>query len=180
MNQNNVETAYYIASAYVAIEDLSNAKTYVNLVLAKNPNHQNAKTLLKYINEEETQKSINSALDLYNAKKYNDAYVLLTAMISKDPSSAVAYYYRGMVLDEQNKYDAAISDYKNTLKYDSTFDLAYYSLGVDYDNLKNYKEAFNYYNKYLKATSEQNEYTEFVNKRIEELKKYVSNLTQTK
>ena len=180
MNQNNPETAYYIASAYVAMEDLSNAKTYVNLVLAKNPNHQNAKTLLKYINEEETQKSINSALDLYNSKKYNEAYNLLSSMISKNPSSAVAYYYRGMVLDEQNKYDMAILDYKNTLKYDSTFDLAYYSLGVDYDNLKNYKEAFSYYNKYLKATSEQNEYTEFVNKRIEELKKYVPNLTQTK
>ena len=71
-------------------------------------------------------------------------------------------------------------DYQNTLKYDSNFELAYYSLGVDYDNLKNYKEAYNNYNKYLKSTKEQNEYTEFVNKRIEELKKYVPNLTQAK
>ena len=179
-DQNNIETAYYIASVYATIEDLTNAKTYLNLVLAKNPNHQNAKNLMNYINEEEGQKNINKALDLYNEKKYQDAYNLLSSMISKDPAYAVAYYYRGMVLDEQKKYEAAIIDYKNTLKYDKTFDLAYYSLGVDYDNLKNYKEAYDYYNKYLKSTNEKNEYTEFVTKRIEELKKYVPSLAQTK
>ena len=115
---------------------------------------------------------------MYNAKNYQDAYVLLTEMITKNPSSSVAYYYRGMVLDEQKKYEAAISDYKNTIKFDPQFDLAYYSLGVDYDTLKNYKEAFSYYNKYLKTTKEQNEYTQYVQKRIEELKKYVPNLAQ--
>lgn len=178
MAPNDIETAYYIASAYSAIDDFNNAKVYVNKVLAKNPNHQNAKTLLKYISEEEVQQGINKALDLYNTQNYQDAYNLLSSMISKNPTVAVPYYYRGMVLDEQKKYEQAILDYKNTIKYDSNFDLAYYSLGVDYDNLKNYKEAFAYYNKYLKITKEQNEYTSFVKNRIEELKKYVPNLTQ--
>ena len=127
LEPNNTEIDYYIASAYSTIDDFHNSKIYVNKILAKTPNHQNAKTLKKYIDEEETQASINKALDLYNAKNYQDAYVLLTEMITKNPSSSVAYYYRGMVLDEQKKYEAAISDYKNTIKIDPQFDLAYYS-----------------------------------------------------
>ena len=180
LEPNNPEIFYYIASAYSAIDDFYNSKIYINKVLDKNPNHQSAKTLKKYIEEEETQSAINKALDLYNAQNYQDAYALLTDMISKNPASSVAYYYRGMVLDEQKKYEDAISDYKNTIKFDPQFDLAYYSLGVDYDTLKNYKEAYNYYNKYLKITKEQNEYTQYVQKRIEELKKYVPNLAQAK
>ena len=175
---NNSEIPYYIATVYIAQDDLVNAKTYLNKVLSANPNHQNAKNLMKYISEQDTQQDINKALDLYNAQKYQDAYNLLSSMINKNPSEAVTYYYRGLVLDEQQKYELAITDYKNAIKYDSQFDLAYYSLGVDYDTLKNYKEAYNYYKKYLKISKEQNEYTEFVKKRIEELKKYVPNIAQ--
>ena len=180
MEPNNIETAYYIASAYSANEDYNNAKIYVDKVLAQNPNHQNAKILAKFISEEVVQNDINKALDLYNNQQYQDAYNLLTTMIAKNPSSAVSYYYRGMVLDEQKKYESAIADYKNTIKYDRNFDLAYYSLGVDYDNLKDYKSAYSYYTQYLNITREQNEYTKFVKNRIEELKKYVPNLAQIK
>ena len=175
---NNSEIAYYIATVYIAKDDLVNAKTYLNKVLSGNPNHQNAKNLMNYIAEQDTQQNINKAIDLYNAQKYQDAYILLSSMINKNPSSAVTYYYRGLVLDEQKKLELAITDYKNAIKYDPQFDLAYYSLGVDYDTLKNYKEAYSYYKKYLKITKEQNEYTEFAKKRIEELKKYVPNIAQ--
>ena len=38
-------------------------------------------------------------------QKYEEAYAVLNSMISQNPSSAVSYYYRGLVLDEQKKYE---------------------------------------------------------------------------
>lgn len=180
IDSRNAEIPYYIASAYVSKDDANNAKIYLNKALALNPNHQNSKNLMKYLSEEDTQKTIDKALDLYNSKNYQDAYTLLTEAIIKSPSTSVLYYYRGMVLDEQKKYALAIEDYKKSANLDSQFDLAYYSIGVDYDNLKNYKSAYQYYKKYLSVTNEQNEYTQFTTKRIEELQKYVPNIAQTK
>ena len=180
LEPNNSEIAYYIATAYIAKEDNTNAKIYLDKVLSLNPNHQNAKNLVSYISEQSIQKNLDKALDLYSMQKYDDAYVLLNNIISQNPSSSVSYYYRGLVLDEQKKYEAAISDYKTAVKYDPQFDLAYYSMGVDYDTIKKYKEAYSSYKKYLEQTKEQNEYTEFAKKRIEELKKYVPNIAQVK
>ena len=180
LSPNNAEIFYYIASAYSSKDDLANAKIYLNKVLAINSNHQNAKNLLTYISEQDIQKNLDKALDLYNSQKYQEAYAMLTNMINQKPTEYITYYYRGLVLDEQNKYEQAITDYKNAIKYDSQFDLAYYSIGVDYDTLKNFKEAYNYYKKYLSISKENNEYTEFAKKRIEELKKNVPNLAQTK
>lgn len=175
----NKEILYYIAMSYSSNNDLKNAKIYVNKLLEYNPNHKNAKALVDYINEEEIQSEIDKALDLYNDKQYQDAYNLLTELINQHPQTAIAYYYRGIVQDEMKKYEDAISDYKNTIKYDSKFNIAYYSIAVDYDNLKDYKSAFDYYNQYLDMSDEENEYTQYVKKRVEDLKKYVPNLTKT-
>lgn len=179
LSPNNSEIAYYIASAYVVKEDYKSAKAYLNSVLVKNPNHDSAKNLMNYISDQELQKNLDLALNLYNEKKYSEAYILLSSMIADNPKNHIIYYYRGLVLDEQKKFYDAINDYKISIKNDSKFDLAYYSLAVDYDTLKKYNEAIEYYNKFLSLTTLKNEYSDFAKKRVEELMKYVQNVAQT-
>lgn len=172
LDSTNADTAYYIGLAYSNLDDLANAKIYANKALAIDPNNKNAKDLLSYTIEQENIAMIDNAMTFYEKKQYNEALNLLNKAIAQDSTDANAYYYRALVYDELKKYNEAISDYKNAFKNNNQMTIVYYAMAIDYDFLKQYKEALLNYKKYLESTQDKNEYTQYSEQRVKDLKQY--------
>ena len=84
---------------------------------------------------------MNKAVELFDKNEYNEALVLLNSSLNHYNKNGYAYYYRGMTYDVLNKYNNAISDYKNAIKYEPDLLTAYYSMAICYENLNNIQEA---------------------------------------
>ena len=170
LSPQNPDIPYYIASLYINLNDTVSAKPYIEQALNKNPNNKQAKEILNYINEKNTEEQLNNAVELYDNKKYNEAITLLSQVITANNKNATAYYYRALCYDALNNYKKAISDYKLTLKYAPEMVIAYYSLAVDYDSVSDFNSAKENYNKFIELNSEDSEYLEYAKQRVNELK----------
>ena len=171
---NNTDIMYYIALAYSNNDDITNAKTYIKKAIALTKSDEKIKELNNYIVETDKNQQLEKAFELYEKNNLTQALTILNTLIAEDSKNAHAYFYRAMVFDAQKKYQDAINNYLNSVKYTNDLNVAYYSIGVDYDYLKNYNQAVNYYKKYLSTNPTEQEYIDFVNNRIKELKPYVS------
>lgn len=170
LDPRNSDLPFYIASIMVNENDLTGAKQYIEIALAKNPNNTNAKELSKYLFDKDTEIMLSGAVKLYEEQKYTEAIEMFSKVLSATPNNATVYYYRAMSFDALNDYQKAIDDYKSTLKYAPEMNIAYYSLGVDYDTVGNYKSAKENYQKYVANSIEDNDYKKYALSRIEEIK----------
>lgn len=59
--------------------------------------------------------AVNSAIKLYKAKNYSESYMALQAIVTKDPSNALAYYYLAMSSAQLGRKDEAIENYSKVL-----------------------------------------------------------------
>ncbi len=168
----NSEIAYYIGALYIDLNDLPNAKVYLNMALSFNSANQNAKDLLSYINEQENSNLLNNGIAFYEQNNYTEALKIFNQIIASNPKSAYALYYRASIYDSQKKYAQAISDYKQAVANSSDLDIANYLIAIDYDALGQYKNALTYYKKYVAITKDSNEYKTYSEQRINALKKY--------
>lgn len=71
--------------------------------------------------------SLASAIRMYKAGNYAQSYNLLTNIVSKDPSNAVAYYYLAMNLAQIGKKDEAIANYEKVLTLSTNGQLTRYA-----------------------------------------------------
>lgn len=160
-----------VALAGVLIYDDKNAEAepILKKVLMKYPNNSQAKELLSYVTQTNSEKDLQTAVQKFDSKDYKTAESLLTKAITNNPKSYMAYYYRAMVYDALKNYKSAVSDYEMTVKLEPSTALVYYSLGVDYDILKNTAKAKDNFKKYLELTKETNEYTNYAKQRLNQL-----------
>lgn len=170
---NDTDTMYFLALAYSNMDDLANAEKILNKALSINKKDEKLKELSEYIVETQKNDKLEKAYELYENQNYEKAMAILSDVIVKNPQTAHAYFYRGLIFDAQKKYQDAINNYLNAVKYTDDLNIAYYSIGVDYDYLQNYAQAINYYKKYLSTEPAEQEYIEFVQNRIKELEPYV-------
>ena len=170
LDSKNSDIPYYIASLYAYADDLTNAQTYLQMSLNKNPNNTKAKELSSFISEKLTEDILANAVNLYDSKKYTEAIAEFDKVLKLNSSNSTVYYYRALAYDALNNYQKAISDYKSTLKYAPDMIIAYYSLGVDYDAINNYQAAKENYKKYVELCDEDNEYKKYAQTRITEIK----------
>lgn len=128
--------------------------------LQLNP-QSDAKELLAYVVQNGSLTVLNEGIDLYEKNNYQTALLKFNEVLKKEANNAYAYYYRGLIYDEQKQPKLAINDYLNVLKYSNEFPIANYMLAVDYDTLSNYKEAFKYYQKFISSYSTDDEYLKY-------------------
>lgn len=166
------DTSYYIGVLYSEKEDWGNSKSYLKKALTINPNNAKSKDLLGSVNEQLNIKLVDNAIALYDKANYTEALKILNQVLAEDAKNAYALYYRGLIYDVQKKYALAIADYKKAIVYNSTLTTIYYLLALDYDSLLQYKSALINYKKYVQLTTENNEYKQYANERIKQLKKY--------
>jgi len=92
------------------------------------------------------QNLVTEAAKLSELGKYEDAIELLNKAIEKDPRYIGAYINRGADKSALENYEAAISDYKIVLNFDSSNTLALYNIGNNYKRIYKFHTAIEYYN----------------------------------
>ena len=174
---NDIDALINSAWAYYSLNDTQNAKITANKILALNNSNQEAKNILKNIDELETSSLLENAINLYEKGSYNDSLANLNKLLTKNPNDEYGIYYKGLCFDELKKPQEAIKQYKLLISKNPNFSSAYYSLAVDLDNEENYKEAILNYEKFISLKQNQNdEMTNFATSRIKELKDYLNAL----
>ncbi len=171
INPNNADTPYYIGYLYSEQQNWQLAETYLKKAVQLNPQSE-AKELLSYVVQNGSLAILNEGIDLYEKNDFQIAMIKFNEVLKKDAQNAYAYYYRGLIYDEQKQPKLAINDYLNVLKYSNEFPIANYMAAVDYDNLNNYKEAYKYYQKFVSCYTTDDEYLKYAKSRMEELKPY--------
>ena len=171
INPNNADTPYYIGYLYSEQQNWALAETYLKKAVQLNPQSE-AKELLSYVVQNGSLAILNEGIDLYEKNDFQIAMIKFNEVLKKDAQNAYAYYYRGLIYDEQKQPKLAINDYLNVLKYSNEFPIANYMAAVDYDTLNNYKEAYKYYQKFISSYTTDDEYLKYAKSRMEELKPY--------
>ncbi len=171
INPNNAEIPYYIGYLYSEQQNWALAENYLKKAISKNPQSE-AKELLAYVTQNGSVSVLNEGIELYEQNNYQNALLKFNEVLKKEANNAYAYYYRGLIYDEQKQPKLAINDYLNVLKYSNEFPIANYMVAVDYDTLSNYKEAFKYYQKFISSYTTDDEYLKYAKSRLEELRPY--------
>jgi len=71
--------------------------------------------------------SLASAIKMYKAKNYSQAYLTLKNVVKKDPSNSVAYYYLAMTSAQVGNKEEAIENYEKVLSLSPSGQLQYYA-----------------------------------------------------
>ena len=168
----NADIPYYIGYLYSEQQNWALAENYLNKAVKLNPESE-AKNLLSYVVQNGSLSILNEGIDLYEKSNFQTALIKFNEVLKKEANNAYAYYYRGLIYDEQKQPKLAINDYLNVLKYSNDFPIANYMLAVDYDGLSNYKEAYKYYQAFVSKYTTDDEYLKYAKTRMQELKPYV-------
>lgn len=172
ISPNNSEIPYYIGYLYSEQQKWLEAEGYLRKSVKLNPSSE-AKNLIPYVVQNYSLATLNDAIALYEKNSFESALTKFNEVLRKDSNNAYAYYYRGLIYDEQKKTQLAISDYLQVLKYSKEIPIANYMLAVDYDDLGNYKDAYKYYNNFVSAYTTDDEYLKYAKSRIKDLKPHV-------
>ena len=172
INPNNAEIPYYIGYLYSEQQNWNLAENYLKKSVQKNPQSE-AKELLDYVTQNGSVALLNEGIDMFDKNNYQTALLKFNEVLKKDSKNAYAYYYRGLIYDEQKQPKLAISDFSNVLKYSNEFPIANYMMAVDYDTLSNYKEAYKYYQQFVSAYTTDDEYLKYAKSRMTELKPFI-------
>lgn len=172
INPKNPEIPYYIGYLYSEQQKWSDSEQYLKKAIALDSSSE-AKNILSYVEQNGSLSVLNEGIKLFEENNLEGSLTKFNEVINKENSNAYAYYYRGLIYDQQKKTQLAINDYLNVLKYSQDFPITNYMLAVDYDTLGKYKDALSYYSKFVSSYNTDDEYLQYAKSRIEELKSYV-------
>lgn len=121
LNEKNSEIPYYIGYLYSEQQKWADAEIYLRKSVTLNPNSE-AKNLLNYVIQNITLTDYNEAVNLYEKNDFEKAIIKFNQVIKQDSNNAFAYYYRGLIYDEQKKYKTAVEDYNKFMSVYKTDD----------------------------------------------------------
>ena len=178
---NTIEALLNSAYAYYSMNDYENAKIMAKKLLALDKTNKTATELINSITETETSNQLQEAIANYEQGQYGKSYELIEKYLSKKPNNEYAQYYRALNLEEMNKLQDAVKQYRSLISKKPTFAPAYYSLAVILDNAENYREAVANYDKFISIKgNDKDEMTEFAISRAKELKEYLNQINASK
>lgn len=117
----NAEIPYYIGYLYSEQQKWSESEAFLKKSIAMNPEGE-AKNLLPYVMQNFTLAEYNDAVNLYEQNQFESALTKFNEVLKKEANNAFAYYYRGLIYDEQKKYKLAIDDYNKFMSIYTTND----------------------------------------------------------
>lgn len=121
INPKNAEIPYYIGYLYSEQQNWKESENYLKKALVLNPESE-AKNLLSYVMQNQTIAELNEGISLYDKKDFESALTKLNSVIKQEINNTFAYYYRGLIYDEQQKYKQAMSDYNKFVSIYTTDD----------------------------------------------------------
>ncbi len=170
LKPSDSNVAYYIAAMYAEDEDWDNAEIYVQKSLALNKDNSQAVELAKSIRLNNNSAALEKAIAMFDAQDYDNSLVIINKIISSNGEDAYALYYRGMIYDAKNKQKDAINDYQKAVSINPDLCIVNYLIGVDYDTLGDYKNALKYYTEFTAKYGENDDYKQYAEQRIADLK----------
>ena len=146
-DKSNASYVFYQATVYHQQQSWEKAKaSYQKTIqLATSVETQDlkkqAQDALQGITQSQTDILLNQIAEAYNQKAYLKALGAIDTLLKQSPGNATAYYYRGLILLDQNKAPLAINSFKEAVRYDKSLKDAYYSLGIALDKANRKVEA---------------------------------------
>jgi len=176
-NPNDTTMMYIVATSNLEQGNAKVAQEYVEKILSITPDHNEAQEILTYINQSNINKTLNKGIQLYEQKDFHNAILTLDEVTKNDSKNAFAYYYKGLIYQEQGKKYESTIQFQRVINLDPNFTLAYYSLASLQDEQEKYQEAVKNYDKFLelkrKEGAQDDEYSKYVKARNKELKEYL-------
>ena len=164
---------FNIALVYVEIDDLQNAKTYLEKGLKLSPDDKKIINMLSFVNQKMVTRILNISYEKFEKKDYVSAFSILDDGIKKFPNSSQMYYYRALIYDAMNRNAAQILDLQKAIDLDPSFYMAYYQLGLAYEKINDGRDALVAYEKFLSIEPDEKDLVELVQKKVLDLgKKY--------
>lgn len=117
----NADIPYYIGYLLSEQQKWDEAEAYLKKSININPESE-AKNLLSYVMQNFTINELNNGISLFETKNIESALTKFNEVIKRDANNLFAYYYRGLIYDEQNKYKLAVEDYNKFLSGYTTDD----------------------------------------------------------
>ena len=121
VSPKNSDIPYYIGYLYSEQQKWVESEKYLKKALTLNPESE-AKNLLKYVLQNYTVAELNTGINLYETKDFESALLKFNEVIKKESNNAFAYYYRGLIYDDQKKYKMALNDYQKFVEIYTTDD----------------------------------------------------------
>jgi tetratricopeptide (TPR) repeat protein len=98
---------------------------------------------------------IDQSRSLLDAGQYEQAIQLLNRTLEHYPEQTTAYNMRGVAKVELQQYDAALADFSQAIRLDSTSYRPYYNRANVYFQVNRYPEALDDYNQVVRLAPEQ-------------------------
>ena len=164
---------FNIALVYVEIDDLENAKTYLEKGQKLSPDDKKIINMLSFVNQKMVTRILNTSYEKFEKKDYVSAFSILDDGIKKFPNSSQMYYYRALIYDAMNRNAAQILDLQKAIDLDPSFYMAYYQLGLAYEKINDGRGALVAYEKFLSIEPDEKDLVDLVQKKVLDLgKKY--------
>ncbi len=163
----NAEYHYYLGTAYHQKGDIPKALAAYKKALSLKPGYSEAREMVASIENDQNAADLDKALQAYDHKNYGQAMSLINAVLGRNSQNATAHYYKGLILEAQNKKPAAIQSYRDAIRYDADFADAYYALGVLLDSNSDTAGAKNAFQKYISLSGDrQDESVQYAKERV--------------
>jgi tetratricopeptide (TPR) repeat protein len=170
LDPKNGHFSYYLGTAYHQQNQLEKAKAaYQKAVSLDNTLAEAQQALDTLVQQGATQK-LNLAIEAYGKKQYPQALALVNEAIRTNPTEPTAYYYKGLIQQEQKQPELAIQSYREAIDKKADFSDAYYALGVLLDTKKDVTGAKSAFQKYLElSTGSEDDFVKYARARVEAL-----------
>lgn len=166
----NADYAYYLGTAYHQKNDLSQARQAYQKALSLNSGHEEARQALASLDEAAASQELEKAIEAFNKKNYASALTLVNQALAKRREEPLAHYYKGLILDGQNKPREAVHSYREAVRYNAEFSDAYYALGVALDTLKDAPGAKMAFQRFLELSSDSDDdFVQYARERLKDL-----------
>lgn len=167
LDDKNGNYHYYLGTAFHQNKQLDKALVEYKKAVALDNTLADAQNAIQGIEKQGAAVNLEKAVDAYNKKLYPQALTMVNDAIKVDPGNANAYYYKGLILNEQKQVEGAITSYKTAIQKNPEFGDAYYALGLLLDTKKDIQGAKDAFQKFVDLSSgTEDDFVKYAKQRI--------------
>lgn len=165
---------YYRGTAYQQQDNLSAAKKDYEKALSLNSGNTEAKQALAQVKQLESETQLAQAQGAFEVQRYEEALKRLEPLTKSGSTNSLAFYYKGLSLNELKRYKEAVPAFQRALELDSNLAEATYALALAYDQTQQTALAKQTYARFIQQVSgpeqtippEQQPYVDYARERL--------------
>lgn len=169
----NSDLYYNTALLYLDMNSKKTAETYLEKAIGLDKKNLKARKLLSYIKQQEVDKSLDKAYNLYKKKDYKNTLNELSRAEKLYPDNPEVYYYKALTYKALNDNNNAFKFFEKTLSYDRAYYTCHFYMAEILEKRGREKDALEEYERFLGAEVEDEKMLKKAQDKVIELgKKY--------